>query len=178
MLRCKSVPDAIAFVYKNSHGSLEVGSWSSAPHSLRLVGGWRFGCRRVGGVGWGGSRGPCRRRDLGLAGRPSCRPWCAGDGTRWANPAAFGCCGQPGCPAGPSAVGGCVGFPTRGGAGRGRSVCPPPHGEGDQSARFGVGCYECAGGGGFPVYLGDLKTWEPGAFEELLGDVSSQLFGV
>ena len=22
------------------------------------------------------------------------------------------------------------------------------------------------------------KTWEPGAFEELLGDVSSQLFGV
>ena len=29
---------------------------------------------------------------------------------------------------------------------------------------------------GFPGGVG--KTWEPGAFEELLGDVSSQLFGV
>ena len=28
----------------------------------------------------------------------------------------------------------------------------------------------------FPGGVG--KTWEPGAFEELLGDVSSQLFGV
>ena len=29
---------------------------------------------------------------------------------------------------------------------------------------------------GFPGGVG--KTWEPGGFEELLGDVSSQLFGV
>jgi len=31
------------------------------------------------------------------------------------------------------------------------------------------------GPAGFPGGVG--KTWEPGAFEELLGDVSSQLFG-
>lgn len=43
----------------------------------------------------------------------------------------------------------------------------------DSATRHG-----CAvtGDRGFPGGVG--KTWEPGAFEELLGDVSSQLFGV
>lgn len=33
-----------------------------------------------------------------------------------------------------------------------------------------------SGASGFPGGVG--KTWEPGGFEELLGDVSSRLFGV